>query len=257
MGIEETDESGQTPLLVACEWSHPSFLTATLEYLLKKGSSIHARDKIGRGCLRTLLQNTYGYHRYNYGEREGASAFMDSLTLLIDAGADVFAADSEGLSVSQYAYQVRSAIGDIWDAALSLCGYNITNIRRGFHRRPRYRHGKYGQYDRSMFESLWTDAEHQCPYYDDPPLWCPDSTSPSGVCPYGGIGRFCPGYDAVRGKELDTPSEWWKRWHGYNPGNYQDWRRFMNAEIESEGKDLDTIETNDAYGRDASSNKPD
>jgi len=91
---------------------------------------------------------------------------------LIDQGADIFAKDFLGVSVSGMAYApgidkrtrkiLGGARGDVWDFSLAVCGYNITDFREKI-RRPRY--GTY--YTRKDFEKLWAGHEHLCPYYDD------------------------------------------------------------------------------------------
>ncbi|KAM0562977.1 hypothetical protein ACHAPJ_001820 [Fusarium lateritium] len=58
--------------------------------------------------------------------------------------------------------------GDVWDAALHICGYDIAQFRSYRRRRPRYVQG----YTREDFEELWMGREDQCPYWDDKP-WPP------------------------------------------------------------------------------------
>ncbi|KXX74908.1 hypothetical protein MMYC01_208950 [Madurella mycetomatis] len=91
------------------------------------------------------------------------------IILLINHGADVYAKDRFGLSVSDIAYTednsrrwLGSARGDIWDFALALSGYNISDFRQGRHRKARYGTA----YTRQDFETLWAGHEHLCPYYD-------------------------------------------------------------------------------------------
>jgi hypothetical protein len=147
-------------------------------------------------------------------------------------------------------------------AAKSQCGYNITDTRRGFHRGPRYRFVDNDKCDRSLSKLLWTGAEHQCPYYDDPPLCCPETTSYSGECFYGGTGRFCPGYDGARNKKLQPPYKWWQQWDRYDPG--EEYSDTSDTDEESNpdehgdndnlwmtddnGEDPDTIQNGDMYG---------
>jgi hypothetical protein len=53
--------------------------------------------------------------------------------------------------------------GDLWDAALVTCGYNLSEFRKLYPRLPRYD----SRYKRSDFEKLWEGIEHLCPYWDD------------------------------------------------------------------------------------------
>ncbi|KAK4034293.1 hypothetical protein C8A01DRAFT_18863 [Parachaetomium inaequale] len=92
------------------------------------------------------------------------------IIFLIRSGADVHAKDHNGRSVSDLAYarfphpwdMVGSMQGDVWDFALAVCGYNISDFRQGRCRKAHYG----GYYNRQGFEELWAGHEHLCPYYD-------------------------------------------------------------------------------------------
>jgi hypothetical protein len=95
------------------------------------------------------------------------------IILLIQHGADVYAEDHLGRSPSDFAYcsgvkscreKLGSMRGDVWDFALAVCGYDISEFRS---RHGRYRKARYGtSYTRQDFEELWQGQEHLCPYYD-------------------------------------------------------------------------------------------
>jgi hypothetical protein len=105
------------------------------------------------------------------------------LKFLISKGANPFAVDNEGMSVSDYAYNKRydqyrflgSYRGDLWDAALAQSGLDLPETRQNQPRRPNYTTpDKRGAcYQRKDFTRLWEGCEDLCPYYDDPRVWPP------------------------------------------------------------------------------------
>ncbi len=139
------------------------------EVLSRRGCDIHARDADGRNVLMILLQNM-GIRSPSLKE-----SLKESLTLLIQKGADVYAYDDDFSSVSEYAYGNKcpgdcaeySYVGDVWDAVLSELGYDIRETRKGYPRKPMYT----SYHTREEFEDLWRGREENCPYYDDPPVW--------------------------------------------------------------------------------------
>ncbi|KAL9083914.1 MAG: hypothetical protein Q9165_008321 [Trypethelium subeluteriae] len=86
--------------------------------------------------------------------------------------------------------------GNLWDAALARCGYDINRFREeAVHpRKPRYA----PEYTRGYFEQLWEGFESHCPYYHDPPVWSPVTkySQASGV-----DGRHCK---RERDSEMDV-----------------------------------------------------
>jgi len=170
LDVERRDVGGLTPLLqlsglTRCERDPESFLL-----LIKYGANIDARDDVGRNCLHVCLENL----RFPARLHE-----FDSILLLVCNGADIPAIDAHGRSPSDVAYmtnwrddELGSYRGDLWDAVLAKCGHNISDFRKGYPRTPRYRY----LYTREDFEKLWLDREHQCPYYDDPPIWYHDGS---------------------------------------------------------------------------------
>lgn len=170
-GIQTVVE-GMTPLLLYCTsffWHIEGF-----ELLLRRGASVRDRDPGGGTCLHCCLKLPASPF-YSLRTRQ----MRDAIVYLIQQGADVFAEDSQGQSVSDFAYRrdkypwdIDSVKGDIWDCALASCGHDITDFRRG-----RTRQDVYSRfYKREDFEDLWAGIEHLCPYYDleDDVIYIPD-----------------------------------------------------------------------------------
>ena len=134
------------------------------DFLLSKGCSIYDINDWGSTCLHVFFRSIV--------PPPSAQSWRDTLIYLIQRGADVYARDFSGNSISDIAYSVRclsmelktgSYPGDLWDAVLVLSGLDIHDLRK---RDPRRK--KYGEnYSRQDFELLWKDHEHECPYWDD------------------------------------------------------------------------------------------
>lgn len=100
---------------------------------------------------------------------------LESLDFLIRQGCDVREVCDASISVSKMAYKknqhecqgvlkpVGGYRGDLWDAALVRCGYDLLEFRKEHPRVPRYNE----MYRRADFERLWEGLEHLCPYWDD------------------------------------------------------------------------------------------
>ncbi|KAJ9602490.1 hypothetical protein H2200_013033 [Cladophialophora chaetospira] len=194
--LEARDIDGNTPLLRAADFAATrSDSWRILNSLLTSGANIYARSLNDANCIQVLVRNLFDF--------PGADRYLEvqtCLVLLIQAGADVHAFDEKGISIFDIAYRdcpglCSAYLGDIWDSVLSICGYDIREARKGFHRVAAYR--TFGNdcvaYTREKFELLWDGREKLCPYYNDPVIWCPFSVSPSGSCPYGGTRQVCPG----------------------------------------------------------------
>ncbi|KIW34486.1 uncharacterized protein PV07_01262 [Cladophialophora immunda] len=204
--FETRDIEGRTMLLsLASNYSRLHDPVATISTLLAKGVDISARDRHGRNCLQLVLESSSGV------------GFIDKtrecVVLLIRSGADIHNVDEYGVSIPDYAYRIPprekdSCLGDKWDAALSECGYDIRQMRHGYHRLPEDLVPDAGNwsYKRQNLKQLWKGREDACPYYHDPPIWCPQSTSPDGSCPFGGEGLLCPGPEATSSCHPGTPN---------------------------------------------------
>jgi hypothetical protein len=148
--------------------------------LVDAGADIHAR--ISDACIVDSFWTCYGGFTPLHGLIHDArfphtNDELESLVYLINRGASVFTVDSNRRSVSATAYtktiydKKRNASfrhiggyrGDLWDATLAICGYDLLEFRKDYPRSPRYRI----DYERSDFERLWKGIEHLCPYWDD------------------------------------------------------------------------------------------
>ncbi|KAI1060950.1 hypothetical protein LB507_010146 [Fusarium sp. FIESC RH6] len=172
---ESHDLNGRTRLHQICmaETKSTSKKKA-LEMLTVAGANLSARvvkswspddhQTLGFTCLHSLV---YKAHRSRDRDE------LEALVFLIRQGADVFSVDHHQHSVSMRAYLPNdndnhysskgSYRGDLWDAALSICGYDISEHRAMYPRVPRYNKG----YRRMDFERLWQGHEISCPYWDD------------------------------------------------------------------------------------------
>ncbi|OAL29584.1 hypothetical protein AYO22_01998 [Fonsecaea multimorphosa] len=201
--IESRDSRGRTMLLsVAADCARLRDPVSFLNLLLSKSADNGARDKYGRNCLQLALRSFW--HQYQ------ADKVRQCIVFLIRSGADIHSVDGEGISISDEAYKdptatmLGSGRGDVWDAALSVCGYDIRQMRHGYHRLPRYDDTECPIYQRKFFKYLWKGREDACPYYHDPPVWCPRSILPSGQCPFGGEDWLCPGTNAAFSQDAKT-----------------------------------------------------
>jgi hypothetical protein len=92
------------------------------EMFLAKGPDLGARDYNGDTCLHKLLQSTIG-----------RISNFKILVSLIRAGADVYAVNFDGKSVSDIAYSGSGSenMTYMWEAALTVCGYDIAQFNGG------------------------------------------------------------------------------------------------------------------------------
>ena len=191
LDLEEKGYAGDTLLLqIARLYNFHDHLAAKLDLVLDKGANVHARNSGGKNCLRLLFENislTVGIWEYG-----AYRTLWKCLILLINYGADVASTDNHGRSVSEYVYRSEAetsflvGLGDMWDAVLSRYGHDIRQMRKGFHRLSTYEtRTSDGRPLRDSFKTLWTNREKHCPYYHDPPVWCPEGIPPLWLCPFG------------------------------------------------------------------------
>ncbi|KAF4445996.1 hypothetical protein F53441_10302 [Fusarium austroafricanum] len=166
---------GMTPFLQAC--IHNRNRLDMIRSYLNMGANIHDRTNEGETCLHLVIEALHS-----------PKESLESLVLLLQKGADPHARDNQGISVSDMAYnmtgtrgELLESYGDIWDAALHTCGYDIAHFRSS--RRPRYD----PWFTREDFEKLWIGKEDQCPYWNDKP-WSPSGT---GDDESDSVERFC------------------------------------------------------------------
>ena len=113
--MEQDLGRGRTPLLVA-SISGGHIEPSTIRLLLQRGANVAARDHDGYTCLHLAFKG--------YCTRE---RLEESLSLLVEAGADIHAVDKDNRSVSEYAY--RLVHWNIWEDMLRDCGKDINQVR--------------------------------------------------------------------------------------------------------------------------------
>ncbi|KAH7031571.1 ankyrin repeat-containing domain protein [Microdochium trichocladiopsis] len=183
----------------ACDYAEPHAIAE----LIRLGANVHARDQEARTALHHACRNA----RFTiWGSKRRGTAYLETIELFLKANVDMYSRDCEGFTAADLAYHWCAndwrtewhggSPGDIFDAALARCGFDIERFRRtsGQARKARYT----DDYQRRDFERLWTGFEHLCPYWNDEPwpadlataefssseesedAWCePDSTSSS------------------------------------------------------------------------------
>lgn len=197
---------GMSTFLYICK-THTGSSVDILKYLINLGANIHDRSSTGETCLHLLM--------YGNPSGQAVTLLFDCFAYLLQEGADPYAQDNGGKTASDMAYNpaghgyvVDGVLGDIWDAALHVSGFDISPFRRIQRRRPRY--SRF--YTRQDFEELWRGKEDQCPYWDDkpwPPLEAgeedsdPDSDHPS----YGCVSDFDMSDDEVFSEDDDDEGE--------------------------------------------------
>ncbi|KAI1148321.1 ankyrin repeat-containing domain protein [Nemania diffusa] len=142
-----------------------------VEFFLNRGCRTDDRISIGT-CLHMFFRSRI--------HRPSELGWQKALIRLVHCGADVYAVDDWGKSVSEMAYaklvchelnnyDLGSYRGDLWDSVLHACNYSIAEFRAICPRVARYTH----DYTREDFEKLWEDRESSCPYWDDGTLLNP------------------------------------------------------------------------------------
>lgn len=123
INYEGRDKYGQTMLLYSSQGVGDGLEPHCIKMLLDHGASVTARNNFGETCLHLALY----WLRFPVETLE-----KDSLLLLVKAGADVYAKDYSGISVSDVANR-RERNGyaywrDLWDEVLTECGYDPTAV---------------------------------------------------------------------------------------------------------------------------------
>jgi hypothetical protein len=172
--MESRDRWGDTHLIHLARNISSGYDALRFSLLLTRGADISARDHKGQTCLHVCVKTAKMAEFHLLQE-------LESIVLLIQRGADIHSIDFKGRSIFDDAYSntteddylnLGTYRGDLWDAALSRCGYDVRKIRNCFHRIPRYTE----RYNRGHFEQLWKGKEESCPYFDDPAVWCSHKT---------------------------------------------------------------------------------
>ncbi|KAF5990597.1 hypothetical protein FBULB1_75 [Fusarium bulbicola] len=171
--LESFDLNGRTRLHQVC-MAETRDSKKAVSMLVAAGANLNARiakswspddhQTLGFTCLHSLV---YKAHRSRDRDE------LEAVVFLIQQGADILAVDHHQHSVSMRAYLPNdgdnqysskgSYRGDLWDAALTICGYDINPHRDAYPRVPRYNRN----YRRKDFERLWEGYEALCPYWAD------------------------------------------------------------------------------------------
>ncbi|KAF5550069.1 hypothetical protein FNAPI_7872 [Fusarium napiforme] len=173
--LESLDLNGRTRLHQVCmAESRATSKKKAVAMLAAAGANLNARvakswspddhQTLGFTCLHSLV---YKAHRSRDRDE------LEAVVFLIQQGADILAVDHHQYSISMRAYLPNDGDnqysskgtyrGDLWDAALTICGYGISVHREGYPRVPRYNRN----YRRKDFERLWEGYEALCPYWKD------------------------------------------------------------------------------------------
>ncbi|KAJ4013021.1 hypothetical protein NW766_006841 [Fusarium irregulare] len=179
---------GMSAFLSGC--THHKTSVDVLKRLVTMGANIHDRSGRGESCLHLLVGHTCS--------ETAPTIRLECLVYILKQGVDPYVQDAQGRTASDIAYNmlgpldiVDGTIGDIWDAALHISGYDVAEFRATRRRRPRY----YFSYTRQLFEELWKGKEDECPYWNDEP-WPPlgpeeqDSDRDSVCTSYGCVSDF-------------------------------------------------------------------
>ncbi|RMJ04940.1 hypothetical protein CDV36_014390 [Fusarium kuroshium] len=128
------DENGRSPILAACQ--NYFYSKEHFRHFVRLGANLQDRDCQGRNCLHICFGALGGF---DTGLRE-----FEAIEYLVQKGADLRAVDNFGHSVCDLAYMTNgfhdikwSYAGDLWDAVLHRCGYDILQFRSGYRRRAR------------------------------------------------------------------------------------------------------------------------
>ncbi|KAH7316882.1 hypothetical protein B0I35DRAFT_434180 [Stachybotrys elegans] len=174
--IQSYRTRGNSLLHIACGNYAIGVTQQTILDLLAFGIDINEVGARGERCLFTAI-SSFGMLRGP--ESDGSHHVIREqqvLVTLLHNGANP-RDEFQGLSMSEYAYHPHlcnrryedgafgSYLGDLWDSALSICDYEISEFRRNFPRRAHYT----AKYAREDFELLWKGREKLCPYWYNTP----------------------------------------------------------------------------------------
>lgn len=124
INYEGKDKYGRTMLLFSSQSLEYALKPHFIKVLLDRGASVMARNIFGQTCLHLVLESI------RFPEINSDKV---SVSLLVKAGADVYAKDKNGMSVSDVAYtpffvgrsyNLGTYRRHLWDEILTECGYD-------------------------------------------------------------------------------------------------------------------------------------
>lgn len=98
-------------------------------FVLAREADVNLRDSSGNNCLHRVLNYT-SKAREKSNDPEYQAELRDILTLMITAGADVYAVNDDGKTVSDIAHG-EFAPFQIWADVLETCGYDVDEVSQG------------------------------------------------------------------------------------------------------------------------------
>jgi hypothetical protein len=128
---EALDDCGNTPLLLAVVSFRDVLEKSAM--LLNRGAGVLARNKHGDSVLHLYLSSGYLWRKFEELRIYGGLRF------LVRAGADSYAVNQSGVSVTCFACGM--GFGKQWEDALEACGHNPAGICGTLYRDYRY-HGR-------------------------------------------------------------------------------------------------------------------
>lgn len=135
INFECRDSWGKTMLLRCSVGNGYGLNPYNIKLLIDRGANVMARDIEGNTCLHLAIKSV---------RSRGRVLDKTSLLFMVKAGADVYATNHYGYSVSDIAYtsigtyrssNLGTYVGDLWDEVLTECGYDAARFREDFRRR--------------------------------------------------------------------------------------------------------------------------
>ena len=140
--LKTQDKHGQDDLLRMLKSFAPSShyydsigndLSRNIDLLVAHDADINVRDVHGQGCLHTLVSNfSFDCQYYN---PEAARVMVDAASLLLRMGADIYAVDRYGFSVTEWVHYRRKGPG--WEDALEAAGFDVEQVYQRDHNNVR------------------------------------------------------------------------------------------------------------------------
>lgn len=98
-----------------------------VKLLLSYGAEIGTRDVFNRGCLHALVCYPHNIYARSLKQfKNFRQTVISILSTLIRMGADIYAVDIRGISVTELAHSYRN--GRLWEEALKDCGLEVEHV---------------------------------------------------------------------------------------------------------------------------------